>query len=511
MSRLIWTALLACGCGSAPATAPRPARASEPSGHALRSAESRDLTRRALSPAELSTATDMQAFIDRYFAEGYPPALAPAPHGRIGSLTWGTWIQPLPRSGALPLGSIREGTTLPLLDAERLGGQGKCRQFVRVHHGVVCVGARSSLDPDSTWMRAARYTAPAPGPMPYHYALSVGAPMLTRPVPEHELVWKLGSRNQPRMRGWNAGHDELAEERPIEPNGPVPEFLQDGGMTPTPWGPPRGVYKKRLPNGTLVAYTRAFEAYGRTWVLTTDLSVVPAEGLKRFRISDFRGVELGQGVELPIAFMRKSARPKWRKSAQGFARTDDSWPLRSWVALTGHDERSAGKHFLETREPGVYIERGDATLVEPAKKAPWEAKGGKWIHVRVMRGTLTLYEGTRAVFATLASPGKEATTPYGRYSVESKHHVTTMSTEDGDPKKSWFADVPFTIYFQRPYAIHASYWHEDFGEKKSGGCVNLSPLDAVRVFDWTSPELPDGWGSVQAYGMGGGTFVFVEG
>jgi lipoprotein-anchoring transpeptidase ErfK/SrfK len=41
--------------------------------------------------------------------------------------------------------------------------------------------------------------------------------------------------------------------------------------------------------------------------------------------------------------------------------------------------------------------------------------------------------------------------------------------------------VPWTIYFKRPFAIHASYGHEDFGERKRGGCVNLSPIDAERV------------------------------
>ena len=55
------------------------------------------------------------------------------------------------------------------------------------------------------------------------------------------------------------------------------------------------------------------------------------------------------------------------------------------------------------------------------------------------------------------------------------------------------ADVPWTVYFKRPYAIHASYWHEDFGQRKSGGCVNLSPIDGRRLFAWTEPRLPAGW------------------
>ncbi len=445
-----------------------------------------------------------------YFGAGYPRASAR--RAGIGSLSWGTWIQPAPRAGALPLGSIRPGSSLALESPEILGGNGKCPRFVRVAGGYVCAGSRATLDMDSRWMKAGRWTEPAPGVMPYQYALSVGAPMLTRPLPLEKMLWRTGARDRPKMRGWNEGHDELAESEPIVANGEIPDFLRDGGQVPTPWGEPKGVFFKMLPAGTMIAYTRAFEAFGEVWVLSTDMTVVPARGLKRFRTSEFRGQELGAGVELPIAWMRNKPRAQWRKTGAGFEPTGVTWPIRTHVALTGREEKHDKKWFLETRVPGIFIERGDANVVTARPKPPWETKGtGKWIHVRVNRGTLTLYEGPKPVFTTLMSPGKEDATPYGRYFVESKHHFSTMSTEDGEPKRSWIADVPWTVYFKRPYAIHASYWHEDFGERKSGGCVNLSPLDAKRVFDWIEPDLPAGWDTVQAYGMGGGTFVLVEG
>jgi hypothetical protein len=454
----------------------------------------------------------LDSFTKDYFAADYPPALSPAPHGRVGSLTWGTWIQPVPRSGALPLGSIRVGGSLPLLSDERVAGQGKCASFVKVERGYVCVGPRSTLDEHSRWLEAGRWITPAPGTMPFHYALSLGAPMLTKPIPRDKMLWKIGPREIPRMRGWNAGHDELAEDAPIEANGPIPDFLKDGGQTPTPWGEPKGVYFKMVPFGSMVAYTRAFEAEGEVWVLTTDMAVVPARGLKRFRVSTFHGVELGHGVELPIAWIRKHARPKWRKSEQGFEQTGDSWGPKTMVALTGTEVKSGKQRFLETREPGLWLDRSDATLVEKRAQPPWETHGtGKWIHVRVNRGTLTLYEGPTPVFSTLMSPGKRDATPYGRYFLESKHHFSTMSTEQGEPTKFWISAVPWTMYFKRPYAIHASYWHEDFGQRKSGGCVNLSPLDAKRVFDWSEPELPAGWDTVQAPSDSAGTFVLVEG
>ena len=488
--RWIVLVLLASACAPAqpPADAPKPA---------LEVAASEEATPRA-EPEPSAV-----------FGAAYPPPLPDAPFGRVGSLTWGTWIKPKPSWGALPLGGIRPGDSLPLSSEERVRGNGDCKEWVTVERGFVCATRRATLDEHSAFLRAARWTAPMPGPHPYNYALSVGAPMLTRPVPPEDFVWRVGSRDQPRMRGWDEGHDELAEDAPIETNGPMPDFLENGGSAPTPWGPARGLYVKNVPSGTLIAYTRAFEAYGEVWVLSTNLAVVPARGLKRFRQSEFRGVELGTSVELPIAWARKHARPLYSRTEHGFEQTGEL-PLRSFAALTGEEARDGKRRFLKTRD-GAWVEKKDVTLAETFPKPPPEAKGGKWIHIRVNRGTLTLYQGARAVFTTLMSPGKEDATPYGRYFVESKHHVTTMTTEMGEPRKFWIADVPWTIYFKRPYATHGAYWHEDFGERKSGGCVNLSPIDAERVFRWTNPELPTGWNTVQAYGNGGGPFVLVEG
>lgn len=509
MRRLVLTSvfvLAACAASRAPEAKP-PASSQSTASHFVA-----NTTPRAETASAAAAPNDVALSPADFFGADYPRAKARAPGGGVGSLTWGTWIQPGPRAGSLPLGSIRQGGTLPLLDSEILPGNGSCPRFVKVEGGFVCAGPRATLDMNSRWLTAGAWTEPAPGVMPYQYALSVGTPMLTRPLPAEKMLWKTGARDRPPMRGWNAGHDELAEDEPIAPNGPIPDFLKDGGQVPTPWGEPKGSFFKMIPAGTMLAYTRAFEAFGETWVLSTNMSVIPARGLKRFRVSTFHGVELDKGTQLPLAWMRKTPRPKWRKSAQGFEATGETWPVKTWVALTGREEESDKRRFLETREAGVFLERSDATLVEARPKPPWETKGtGKWLHVRVNRGTLTAYEGPKPVFTTLISPGQKDATPYGRYFVESKHHFSTMSTAKGEAAGFFIADVPWTIYFKRPYAIHASYWHEDFGERKSGGCINLSPLDAHRVFQWVTPDLPQGWDTVQAPAKGDTTFVLVEG
>jgi lipoprotein-anchoring transpeptidase ErfK/SrfK len=72
-------------------------------------------------------------------------------------------------------------------------------------------------------------------------------------------------------------------------------------------------------------------------------------------------------------------------------------------------------------------------------------------------------------------------------------------------------DVPYIQYFESGYAIHAAYWHDVFGTPRSHGCVNLSPVDAHRLFLWTDPPVPPGWHAINTgEEMGEGTTVIVH-
>ena len=144
--------------------------------------------------------------------------------------------------------------------------------------------------------------------------------------------------------------------------------------------------------------------------------------------------------------------------------------------------------------------------------------------VSITQGTLVAYEGMTPVFATLMSPGagglpvkgrdnvKASTTPTGTYNVTFKDRATTMSP-DKDPEKRtfWIADVPHTQYFNPPFALHAAFWHERFGEPTSAGCVNVSPQDAETLFGWSDPQVPPDWQGATGAGApeNGGTTAIV--
>ena len=134
----------------------------------------------------------------------------------------------------------------------------------------------------------------------------------------------------------------------------------------------------------------------------------------------------------------------------------------------------------------------------------------------ITQGTLVAYEGLTPVYATLMSPGRggvptpghdaiaDSTTPTGTYSITFKDRAATMSPDKpGGPRTHFIADVPHVQYFKAPFALHAAYWHERFGEPASAGCINVSPVDAEALFAWTDPPVPDDWQGATGAGAPG--------
>jgi lipoprotein-anchoring transpeptidase ErfK/SrfK len=72
-------------------------------------------------------------------------------------------------------------------------------------------------------------------------------------------------------------------------------------------------------------------------------------------------------------------------------------------------------------------------------------------------------------------------------------------------------DVPWIQYFDAGFALHGAYWHDVFGIPRSHGCVNLSPIDARYVFNWTEPKVPEGWHGVNVEpAFGTGTAIVIR-
>lgn len=462
-------------------------------------------------------------------------SVASARPSELYSTGYTTWVYPEPKRTERQLGYIRVGDSVRLRNEAPVRGPGCASDYYPVQpFGWVCGDRTVSLGLQGRYLQSMQLARYLPGLMPYHFALSNGTPMYRRlPSPsewerEERFLGKPGSF-KPLSWG-NRGHELLAEVRTEPARHPVPDFFENGGSVGT--DKPLELVRRQIPLGSMLAYTRSFEHQGRTFLLSADGTIVPADRVRPFRTSTFRGVELGARAQLPIAFFRARERPKYRRTSDGkFEPTGANWAARAYVPLhaSAPPEADGKRQFLETRErhsdgSALYALQSDATVIAPRDKLPiGVAPGHKWMLISITQGTLVAYDGLAPVYATLMSPGaggvpvkgkdpvKMSTTPLGVYRVTFKHRAATMSPEQGENRSFWIADVPYTQYFHAPFALHTAYWHENFGEPMSAGCVNVSPEDGRYLFDWSDPKVPAGWNGAGPVGpLGTGTYVVVS-
>jgi lipoprotein-anchoring transpeptidase ErfK/SrfK len=467
-------------------------------------------------------------------APASPPAVEVDDAPRITSVAYKTWIWPRPQASGRFLGYIRVGSSVKLKAPQIVPGANCPGGFFAIEpHGYVCNDRTVTRERETPFLEANAHTLPADDAFPYRFALSNGAPMYARlptPAEQKRERWAYGEAGTfVKMGMFQAGHEHLARTDPITPTHPVPEFLSAGRDA---YGrEPMALLRRDIPHGSMLAFREAFDVGGRTFLLSTDLTVVPADRVRLFEPSRFHGTPLGPkagsgGVTLPIAFMREKARPQYALDGDTVSPTGKAWPVRTWVSLTGAEREQGGLTYLEVRDGDrrLFIREEDATVVRDYGKYPFGVKQGEqWMIVSIMEGTLIAYDDLTPVYATLISPGqggwprkggslvKDSTTPLGTYHMTFKDRAATMSPEFGEDRSFWIADVPFTQYFSPPFALHAAYWHEKFGELMSGGCVNASPIDAAWLFAWSAPHVPEGWQGATGSGSpeNGGTTAIV--
>jgi lipoprotein-anchoring transpeptidase ErfK/SrfK len=90
-----------------------------------------------------------------------------------------------------------------------------------------------------------------------------------------------------------------------------------------------------------------------------------------------------------------------------------------------------------------------------------------------------------------ASALEDDSTPVGDQSISWKIFSIHMAANTVNRGGYDTMAVPWPVYFNQPAgaAIHGAFWHNDFGVRRSHGCVNVSPEDAKWIFRWTTPSL----------------------
>lgn len=250
----------------------------------------------------------------------------------------------------------------------------------------------------------------------------------------------------------------------------------------------------------------------RMFVRTVRGAYVTADALTEVKPPAAPGVVLDAATDLPLAIApRAGAKLLVRDGASGALQPAGTALLRfAVVPLADARVEQAGRSYRVTRG-GELAAEPQFRIAERSVRPALVPRSARWIHVNLEQQTLVAYEGTRAVFATLVSSGKEGfETPRGLFRIFAKHVSATMDGLAGNDEAYSIEDVPWTMYFQGNYALHAAFWHDKFGNVRSHGCVNLAPADAHWLFRWATPVLPNGWHGVIADKSNAGTFVFID-
>ncbi|HEY8039856.1 MAG TPA: L,D-transpeptidase [Polyangiaceae bacterium] len=456
---------------------------------------------------------------------------------KLAALSWETRVLEQPGASSKVLGYLRAGAVVAAAgEATRGDGcRGEWRAVSPV--GYVCVEpGTATLDVDTAMVHALARRPDLGERLPYMYGIVRRPGPLYARLPSRAEAEATEPGLEARMRAWLAepGDDgagfrnEYWLRGKSEPSPPplalweaqttreVPDWLDGAKFPPGNLSGLRhaddlvaGMAKNH--NGFALVDTAVVD--GRRYGVTSDLLVFPVDRLRPIEGSAFHGYRIPEDVDFPFALVRRDGAGQYAVRKGKLAKVKDA-PRRAAIPLSGKQRFFDDVLHFQTTE-GLWLSDRFVSRVDGVKKMPkWGKDGERWVDVSIGKQVLLAYDGTRGVYATLVSTGEAGmedpetskSTVQGIFRIHTKHLTTTMSS-DVVGEEFELKDIPYVEYFEKSYALHAAYWHDDFGVPRSHGCINMSPEDARWLFQWTEPQLPRGWHGVRKALLGSVVFV----
>jgi hypothetical protein len=157
-----------------------------------------------------------------------------------------------------------------------------------------------------------------------------------------------------------------------------------------------------------------------------------------------------------------------------------------------------------------------AVTEEPKVLGSEVSQDEKHIFVDLTNQTLKAFEGKNLFMEARVSSGKWYPTPTGDFNVWSKLRATLMAGGEG-ADYYYLPNVPYVMYFynsqiaqSRGFAIHGTYWHNNFGHPMSHGCVNMRTIDAQKLYYWADPPTSENGSATVKDGSGTKITIYGE-
>ncbi len=254
-----------------------------------------------------------------------------------------------------------------------------------------------------------------------------------------------------------------------------------------------GYLHLRMAKGYYVSLDEKVKEADKSYQRTVRGRFIPDEKLAPADVPDFEGFLVTDPAVLPqVIIVGSGANFLKQKAVNGPLETGDKVAHLARFDYLGEIKRG-NKTFIQVGD-GLFVSSRVATVIRAKEEMPKDLKPNeRWIDLDLSDQTLVAYEGERPVFATVVSTGRSGfPTPTGEFRIYAKHVTVTMDDTEAGAEAYSIEDVPWVQYFKDSYALHGAFWHKRFGRVRSHGCVNLSPKDAKRLFQWTGPSIPSG-------------------
>lgn len=247
---------------------------------------------------------------------------------------------------------------------------------------------------------------------------------------------------------------------------------------------------------------------GRRYMKTTAGWIRTSE-LRKVKASSFHGLELEPGDENKrLAFIKTASASVF--DAKGKRIEKGTYSRQDFLGEVAKAVKLGRKYYYEVGE-GRYVWAGTVTVVdfaEPPKDVDVDT-GERWIDINLDKQTLIAYEGAQPIRVTLVSTADSKWTNPGEWRIQNKRPTARLESLP-NRTNTFDLETPWMMSLIGYIAMHGTYWHDEFGTENSHGCVNMSPLDARWVWEFTEPTLPPGWLRIDSTDAHPGTMVRIR-
>ena len=193
----------------------------------------------------------------------------------------------------------------------------------------------------------------------------------------------------------------------------------------------------------------------------------------------------GPGIQYPIVGRLRTGVVLQVEKNEVFDANGRSWYKIIFDKTIRYPERVAGDWYIASDPTSVRLfqDVGEVDLVAGTK-----IPKTKRIVVSISKEMLYAYDGNTLFLQDPVSTGLELTpTPAGTFTIFRKTPSRYMQGPLPGVSDQLYdlPGVPWDLYFTKDGAvIHGAYWHNHFGEPWSHGCINLSPQEAKKLYEW---------------------------